>query len=57
MNSFGLLEPSNLSIGPDLNLSGQATYLSSDAKMWNVPSLMAWRLALESVMKGMATLP
>jgi hypothetical protein len=56
MNSSGLLKPTYLSIGPGLNLSGQATYLSPGARARNVPSLMAWQLASESAMEGMATM-
>jgi hypothetical protein len=37
MNSSGLLEPSYLSIGPGLNLSGQETYLSAGARAQKPP--------------------
>jgi hypothetical protein len=37
MNSSRLLESSYLSIGPDLNLSGQETYLSVGATVQNPP--------------------
>jgi hypothetical protein len=37
MNSLGLLEPSYLSIDQGLNLSSQATYLSSGAREQNAP--------------------
>jgi hypothetical protein len=37
MNSFGLLEPSYLSIDSGLNLSGQLTCLSDGARAWKLP--------------------